>query len=115
MPAPERRHRAKCRRCNAPIVWARTTAGRNGGGGRAMPLDYRPNEDGNVAARIGPGHQIIARVLAKDEDHDHHAEWRAMPHFATCAQEPRQQEKRFADQVETWLAEKTTTSEGADQ
>lgn len=104
-PLPGRPRR--CGRCNQPIVFARTVAGENGPGGKAMPLDLYPNPDGNVAVRdTGHGH-LLARVLKKDETHDRTLEFRAMPHFATCGVE---QGKQLADDVEQYLRDH---SEGA--
>ena len=92
--------RLKCSKCQQPIVFARTMATESGRGGKAMPLDLYPNPDGNVAVRdTGHGH-LVARVLGKDEDHDRHAEVRAMPHFATCGVEAG---KQLADEVEKFV------------
>lgn len=90
-----------CKRCKAPIVWARTVASETGPGGRPMPLDPYPNPEGNVAVRAAIGGRLLARVLTKDEDHDHRAEQRAMPHAATCGVEAGRQ---LADDVEAFLA-----------
>lgn len=81
--------RVKCRRCGAPIVWARTVAGENGPGGKAMPLDPEPNTSGNVAVRPGRRNELLARVLKKGEDHDRQNEIRAVPHMATCRADQR--------------------------
>lgn len=98
-----------CTRCKAPIVWARTMASENGPGGKSMPLDAYPDPAGNVAVRdVGRG-RLVARVLAKDEDHDHHAEQRAMPHFATCGRAAGEQ---LVTEVEDFLK---AESEGASQ
>lgn len=102
---PKQLHKRKCPRCKAPIVWARTVASVNGPGGKPMPLDFEPNPAGNVAASVGPGQTIRARVLTKDEDHDHRAEWRAMPHFPTCTQV---QGQKLADDVEDYLREQAS-------
>lgn len=73
-----------CRACRRPIVFARTLAGPNGPGGKAMPLDLHENPDGNVAVRPGRRGELLARVLRKGEHHDDPIERLAMPHFATC-------------------------------
>lgn len=74
-----------CGTCKAPILWARTVASETGKGGKAMPLDPEPNDEGNVAVRqTGPG-RYVARVLKAGESHDTYAEKLHMPHFATCA------------------------------
>jgi hypothetical protein len=77
----------RCGRCGLPIAWARTLAGPNGPGGKAMPLDPEENPAGNVAVRnLGDRWhpRLVARVLGKDDTLDEVAEIRAMPHFATC-------------------------------
>lgn len=76
--------RTKCALCGAPIVFARTLSTPTKRGGKAMPLDPTTNLTGNVAVRDQGHGRLVARVLAKDEDHDHFTELRAMPHFATC-------------------------------
>lgn len=73
-----------CERCGALIVWARTVAGPNGRGGRAMPLDEYENPRGNVAVTPASPTVLRARVLTKDEHHAPPLEYLAMPHFATC-------------------------------
>lgn len=80
LPAPAQ----ACERCGAQIVWARTMAGPNGAGGKAMPLDQHENPRGNVAVLPGVVGQLRARVLGKDEHHAPPVEYLAMPHFATC-------------------------------
>lgn len=74
----------KCRRCNGPVVWARTMASPNGPGGKAMPLDPLENLTGNAAVRETGRHSAVVRILGKDESIDLLLEVRAMPHFATC-------------------------------
>lgn len=74
MPDKIRGRRARCNRCKAPIVWARTVAGENGPGGKAIPLDPEPNPDGNLAVREQRRGELLARVLKKDEEHDHMTE-----------------------------------------
>lgn len=103
---------SRCNRCKAPIVWARTVATPNGPGGKAMPLDAYPNPEGNVAVRVTDRRRSVAlaRVLNKDEGHDHRSEVLAMPHFATCGVEAGQQ---FADDVEAFLADTAQGGEGA--
>lgn len=82
------RETSRCERCGARIVWARTVAGPNGPGGKAMPLDPDEHPAGNTAVRAGHGDRLLARVLCADEDLAT-AEYRAMPHFATCCGWPR--------------------------
>ena len=88
--------RRKCGRCGAPIVWARTVAGENGPGGKAMPLDPDPNPAGNVAVRHARRNELLARVLKADEDHDPQVEVRAVPHFATCRADQKVAERQAA-------------------
>lgn len=102
--------RAKCNRCKAPIMWARTVAGENGPGGKAIPIDPDPNPAGNVAVRPQRRGELLARVLTKGEDHDHQTEVRAMPHFATCAANPAVAGKQLANDVENFLRERAETN-----
>lgn len=61
---------SRCRSCNAPIVWARTEAGKN------MPLDVAPTINGNIELRSGIAHYVTP---------DHNAiGQRFTSHFATC-------------------------------
>jgi hypothetical protein len=66
---------ARCRRCGAPIGFARTA------NGKMMPLDPEPVEDGNVFVVEAPG-SVTAIVASKanptppGEPH--------LSHFATC-------------------------------
>lgn len=114
---PGRRY--PCTACRAPIVFARTLRSESGAGGKMMPLDLSPNPEGNVAVRITSSRgTMVARVLGKDEDHDHYAEYRAMPHFATCPERPEVKAKKFADDVEAYLqslskAPEPSTEDGA--
>lgn len=81
--------RSTCRTCQKEIVFAQTTAGENGPGGKFMPLDPVEHPDGNTAVRAVSRGMNFARVLKKDETHEPPVEFLAMPHFATCAgQEP---------------------------
>lgn len=73
-----------CERCRATIVWAKTMAGPNGPGGKAMPLDLHEDPAGNVAVTPTTHGRLHARVLMKDERHVPPVEFLAMPHFATC-------------------------------
>jgi hypothetical protein len=96
--------RRQCQMCKAPIVFARTMRSETGAGGKLMPLDLSPNDEGNVAVRIVNGRgAMVARVLTKGEDHDHYTEYRAMPHFATCPETPTAKGKRLAEEAENYL------------
>jgi hypothetical protein len=70
-----------CRRCKAPILWARTEAG------RAMPLDPKPEPGGNIATTTtGTGTPIAVVVppgVLERLDDEHRAALRRS-HFATC-------------------------------
>ncbi|GAB3988778.1 hypothetical protein [Nocardioides marmoraquaticus] len=102
---PGRRHR--CRACNRVIVFARTVATDRGRGGKLMPLDLEPHPDGNVGARMH-GRDLVCEVLSRDCSFD--PSWaRAMPHFATCGSRgaAREDGRRLADDIETWLRETT--------
>jgi hypothetical protein len=76
------RNRAVCRssECGRPIFFARTELGAN------MPLDYLPNEHGNVYLEERDG-----RVVAIVSSNPPADAARYMPHFATC---PKAQEHR---------------------
>lgn len=75
---------ANCRRCNAPMRWCVTT------NGRRMPLDYEPDESGNVICEYQDG-VLIGRVLTKGDPRPPGIAF--MPHFATCAKRPRRPKK----------------------
>lgn len=68
---------AKCRGCEAEILWCRTTKG------KWMPIDKAPNPKGNlvITDERGPnGETMVATPdLFTDGDKD-----RYMPHWATC-------------------------------
>lgn len=97
-----------CRVCKAPIMWARTVASETGTGGKAMPLDPEPNDEGNVAVRQTGPHTYVARVLKDGESHDTYAEKLHMPHFATCAGSAR----NLGAEAEEFL--KSVTTEGGE-
>lgn len=110
MPSSLPGRRSKCRNCQAPIVWARTVVTGRGKGGKLMPLDPVPNDAGNVAVRETSKGVLVARVLGKDEGHDRVAEILAMPHWATCAANPRVAGKQLVADVEEFLRERTEGS-----
>ena len=71
----------QCRSCRAPVIWARTEAGKR------MPLDPEPTADGNVRPDIpnrydGEGNVLVA-VLGPLEREAHDGPLH-VPHFATC-------------------------------
>lgn len=87
-PLPAPAPRSTCEGCGATIVWAITTAGPNGPGGKKIPL----NADEDPAGSYGVTHprrgHLVARALTRDEQADRPGEYLAMPHFATCPVPP---------------------------
>jgi hypothetical protein len=71
----------RCRRCQAPIVWATTLRGRH------MPIDTPPAQPGNQLASLAvwrqPDGKLRCRHLAKDEP-TATGEHYGVPHWATC-------------------------------
>lgn len=72
-----------CQECGADIIWALTMPGRN-----RMPVDperYAP-EDTRANLVAGRDHlgSLIVRTVTSDVEVMSN-QWRAMPHFATCA------------------------------
>ncbi|MFF3928608.1 hypothetical protein [Streptomyces hirsutus] len=69
---------ALCDTCHERIRWAITV------NGRRQAVDADPDETGNLAVhRDGTG-TLKVRVLGIERPTLEHAEWRAMPHAATC-------------------------------
>ncbi len=73
---------ARCRSCTAPIVWARTRAG------KSMPLDRDPVVDGNVtvvgwdgAVAASTPIVVVGQLGLEDVPM---SEWRYVSHFSTC-------------------------------
>lgn len=60
---------AFCKACSAPILWAKTPAG------KAMPLNADRDPDGNVELRDGVAH-VVGKAAPKLGE-------RYMPHHAT--------------------------------
>jgi len=75
---------AKCRTCQAAIVFAVTVASERGPGGKWQPFDPLEDPKGNVAVRAINPRRSHARALGKDDMIDRETEVRAMPHAATC-------------------------------
>jgi hypothetical protein len=63
-----------CRACKAPIVWAKTEAG------RPMPLDAEPVDGGNVA--LVDGIVVVLGAAARERLDGKLELYRS--HFATC-------------------------------
>jgi hypothetical protein len=72
-------HPTACMGCDAPIWFARTTAN-----GKAMPLDAKPGEDGNVCCYCDDRGTWHARVLRAGEQPLPY-ERRYHTHFETCS------------------------------
>jgi hypothetical protein len=66
-----------CSACRKPVLWALTV------NNKRIPLDPRPDPDGNQAAyRDGTGGYRTRQL--KDDQEPSGYERRYMPHFATC-------------------------------
>lgn len=65
---------ATCRGCGARIIWMPTAKG------KAMPVDAKPNPDGNMILRNG------ALLFGATAEHLRDGEQLRMPHWATCPQ-----------------------------
>lgn len=80
---------APCPSCGEPIRWAVTAAGRR------QALNATPDEAGNAAAYTDGTGRLRVRTLTSERPAMEHAEWRAMPHAATCTRpRPRRAEPR---------------------
>lgn len=71
-----------CRACRKPIVFA-VVANKAGRPPGKMPLNPRPDPDGNVAAYQDVTGSLVGRVVGKGGDHLGY-ERIYMPHAATC-------------------------------
>jgi hypothetical protein len=69
---------ARCDYCLARILWTVTAAGNR------MPVDADPNPDGNQAVHADVVGRLRSRALTTERPTLEGAEWRAMPHAATC-------------------------------
>lgn len=67
-----------CRSCGAPVLWARTRAG------KAMPLDAAPTADGNVALLGTNGCEVLAGQSLAAARAEHRELY--LTHYATCPQ-----------------------------
>lgn len=74
---------APCPSCGAPVRWAVTAAGRR----QAVNAD--PDPAGNLGAYTDGTGRLRVRVLTTERPTLEHAEWRAMPHVATCTRPTR--------------------------
>lgn len=77
-----------CRSCGAPVIWLTIAPG-----GRRMPVDAEPAEDGTVLADLAAGAGVVlgrADVAQLRADEDEHGPEAREPlyrsHFATCPQ-----------------------------
>ncbi len=73
--------RDKCGSCQAEIIWAVTTRGKD------MPVNADPAPGGNVALDYRPGQDPLARVLTTTQQFGRNN--LRLSHFATCPQAPR--------------------------
>ncbi len=69
----------KCKACEAPIMWAQTSAGKN------MPVDAEPVGNGNVVLFPTAAKKLLAIVMSKTEADAWPGRERYVSHFATCA------------------------------
>ncbi|MFJ2701856.1 hypothetical protein ACIO3R_01490 [Streptomyces sp. NPDC087428] len=72
-----------CRRCNARICWALTTAN-----GRRQPIDAEPTAAGNLAVMQAADGVLYVRSVTAARPEIRPGEWQAMPHHATCSSPP---------------------------
>ncbi|MFE1539455.1 hypothetical protein ACFW61_03210 [Streptomyces microflavus] len=80
---PARHQLTHCRRCQAPIIWCLTSAN-----GRRQPVNYEPDETGNVAVMQGADGVLYVRTVTAARPDIKPGEWQAMPHHATCKLPP---------------------------
>lgn len=73
-----------CESCGAEIRWATTQANRV-----AQPVDAEPHDRGNLACWWDAAGRLWSRGLTTDRPWLEYAEWRAMPHHASCTNPPR--------------------------
>jgi hypothetical protein len=83
-----------CRSCDAPVLWAVTTAN-----GKSQPLDPEPRPDGNLAVHHTATGGYLSRVLKTGEEPEPY-ERRMQTHFASCPKagahrRPRPKRDRF--------------------
>jgi hypothetical protein len=76
-----------CSGCYADIRWAITV------NGRRQAVNAKPDEAGNLAIYTDGTGTLRARVLTAERPTLEGAEWRAMPHAATC-RSPRPQARQ---------------------
>jgi hypothetical protein len=67
-----------CNRCGQAVVWTVTAAGAR------QPVDPAENLAGNVAVYADATGRYRSRAITRERPTLEHAEWRAMPHAATC-------------------------------
>ncbi|WP_329220639.1 hypothetical protein [Streptomyces microflavus] len=76
---PASHHLATCKYCRASIVWCLTSAN-----GRRQPVNYEPDETGNVAVMQGADGKLYVRAVTAARPEIRPGEWQAKPHQATC-------------------------------
>lgn len=68
----------ECRGCHEPIRFVRLDTG------KPIPVNPRPNPEGNVAARLSGG-RLYGFVISKDKRPGAGDPFRFRPHQATCS------------------------------
>jgi len=68
---------AECRLCHLPIRFVKLDTG------KALPVNPRPDERGNVAARLQGG-RLVGFVISRDHRPGPLDPFRFYPHHATC-------------------------------
>lgn len=80
-----------CESCAQPIRWATTAIGRR------QPINPTTDPAGNLAAYTDGTGRLRVRVLTGERPTLEGAEWRAMPHAATCTRpQPRRAPRKRA-------------------
>lgn len=90
---------ARCRSCNAAVVWAHTEKG------KAMPLDPEPRPDGNIRMQTEAGEQIAYYDKKSETESLFDTGPRYVSHFATCP-ESREWRKEGAPEVKPRAAKR---------
>lgn len=80
---------ARCDYCLARIIWTVTAKGAR------MAVNAEPDAAGNQAVYTDGTGRVRSRAITTDRPSLEHAEWRAMPHPATCTR-PRPRAPRQA-------------------
>jgi hypothetical protein len=70
--------RGSCRSCPASVIWASTVKG------KAMPVDFEPDPDGNVQLTARPGRAPLAEFVGVGQGGLLDGEPLRHSHFTTC-------------------------------